>query len=183
MTYEFSVAIKGSDQGWFADETGSGDTGDRSKLFGVAFDHELVGLSHASQAARRRAGTQETVSFVKPWGAASPQFFHALLTNEMLQLVRFEFWRPGASGEDETIRTIQLTAARVVSVEQYIDGPVERVSDAPQELERIALTFVQMKIEHLPGTTIVEPAPIPSPPPPPASPSSRATVIRTVEPE
>jgi hypothetical protein len=92
---------------------------------------------------------------VKPWGAASPHLFTALLNDEVLTSVRFEFVRPIDAGEEEPLRTIQLKNARVVAIEQVVDDTDDGFARDRLESERVYLSFVEMTIEHFRGTTVV----------------------------
>ena len=92
-------------------------------------------------------------AFVKEWGAASPQFFQALCTNEILKSVLFEFVKVDANGEEYVFHTIRLTNASVSEIEQYIeDVPGSAAHDA-RPLEKISMTFQKIELENKDGKT------------------------------
>lgn len=88
------------------------------------------------------------ITIVKDWGAASPQLFHAAVTNEVLKSVLIEVFRATASGQEEAIVTLRLTNAIVakfqskVSDSTSVDGPAGRLID------EIDLSFQKIEISH-----------------------------------
>ena len=89
MAYEFYVSIEGTKQGKFKGE--STREAHRDKIPALAFSYEVTSprdVATGQASGRRQHGP---VTFVKAWGAASPQLFQALTTNEVLKTVLFEF--------------------------------------------------------------------------------------------
>jgi len=91
---------------------------------------------------------------VKEWGAATPQFLQAVIANEVLKSVLFEFVKINENGEEYYFHTIKLTNANVSAIEQYI----ELDDDQPpvtRPLEKISLTFQKFEMENKDGNTTV----------------------------
>ena len=80
------------------------------------------------------------MTFTKAWGAATPQLFQALVTNEVLRSVLFEFVRSGEDGTEQIFQTIRLTNVGVAAIKQYV-VPEPTAAAAPRELEDISLAF------------------------------------------
>jgi type VI secretion system Hcp family effector len=60
------------------------------------------------------------IVITKEWGAASPQIFQALTTNEILSSVDFEFTK-NSTGEKEVVyQRITLTNAQITRVNSYV---------------------------------------------------------------
>ena len=80
-------------------------------------------------------------------GAASPQFFTALLTNEVLKPVVIKFLRANVTGVSEVQQVITLTTPTISDFRQY-------VGDDGRWLEDVAFAFQQIQIENKPGKTM-----------------------------
>ena len=80
-------------------------------------------------------------------GAASPQFFTALLTNEVLKPVVIKFLRANVTGVSEVQQVITLTTPTISDFRQY-------VGDDGRWLEDVAFVFQQIQIENKPGKTM-----------------------------
>jgi len=152
MAFEFYVTVEGTKQGKWAGETTLDAHED--KLTGISFHYAVSSprdLASGMASGKRQHGP---VSFVKEWGAASPQFFSALCTNESLKSVFFEFVRLGDKGGEEVYQTLKLVNASVSAIEQYIDG--EGVGDPGNDdraLEKISFAFARIEMENKDGKT------------------------------
>jgi type VI secretion system secreted protein Hcp len=81
-------------------------------------------------------------------GAASPQFFTALVTNELLKPVVIQFLRGNVkTGVNEVQQIITLTNPSISDFRQY-------VGDDGRWLEDVAFTFQQIQIDNKPGKTM-----------------------------
>ena len=164
MAYEFYISIEGQKQGKFKGESGrgapseEGTDNDRSlgsdKIAGVRFVSETssprdVATGHAS--GKR---THKPILITKEWGAASPQLFQALVTNENLKSVLFEFVKTNAKGEEEIYHTITLTNAAVSNIKSYLDL-TDTTGDAydAHELEDVSFVFQKIEMENKEGKT------------------------------
>jgi len=152
--YEFYVTIDGAKQGQFKGEAAS--TAHKDQIAGITIDYKVeVPVDRDSGLA---AGTAQhlPVTFTKPMGAASPQIFKALTTNELLKSVQFDFVRRSADGAEQVYQTIKLTNAVVVRYRLYTpEGILSRAtqSDA-EEQEEVSLRFQRIEmVSRLGGTS------------------------------
>jgi type VI protein secretion system component Hcp len=76
------------------------------------------------------------------------QLFEALLTDEHLTVVRFEFFDETAGGEEFILRTIGLTGASVTAIDQFVGDDAELAEDLAPQLEKVTLNFREMTIEQ-----------------------------------
>jgi type VI secretion system secreted protein Hcp len=89
----------------------------------------------------------------KEWGAASPQIFQAIATNESLPLVEFEFLRTDPRGLETVIETVTLTNATVSGFKQYIGFPDPGEQPSNRQLEDVSFTFQKIEITSTEGKT------------------------------
>ena len=151
MALNFYVAIEGVRTGAFKGETTQ--KGREGQLVGLAFQHGVhLPYDPASglPTGRRQQGT---VAMTKAWGPASPQLFQALVNNETLKFVRFEFYRPDATGVERVFQRITLEPATVVSINQHVEPTYAPDTMKYPELEEIAFVFAKITIENIPGST------------------------------
>jgi type VI secretion system secreted protein Hcp len=152
MAYEFYVTVEGSKQGKLKGE--SPRESHRDKLPGLGFHYSVGSPRDAGSGLATGRRTHQPVSFVKEWGAASPQLFTALTTNEVLKSVLFEFVRTNDNGEEYVFHTVKLSDARVTDIEQYVDlATVQGPSTDTLPLEKIAFTFQRIELENVDGKT------------------------------
>lgn len=86
------------------------------------------------------------VVFTTDWGAASPLLFQAVVTNETLASVLFEFVRP----DGVVYQTVRLTNAAIASTALFI-GRGEPPSPFP--LEETSMTFQKIELTDIVGKT------------------------------
>jgi type VI secretion system secreted protein Hcp len=89
----------------------------------------------------------------KEWGAASPQIFQAIATNESLPLVEFEFLRTDPRGLETVIETVTLTNATVSGFKQYIGFPDPGEQPSNRQLEDVSFTFQKIEVTSTEGKT------------------------------
>lgn len=157
MAYEFYVTIEGKKQGKFKGE--SIREAHKDKIAGLSYSHEInsprdVATGQAS--GKRQHGP---VTITKEWGASTPQIFQALVSNESLTSVLFEFIHTTPDGAEEVYQTVKLANATVSKVRQ-ITGVGESASTAKtqatydtHELEEVSFTYQRIEVENLPGQT------------------------------
>jgi type VI secretion system secreted protein Hcp len=152
MAYEFYVHLEGQKQGRFKNETPREKH--QGKIPGLSFHYNVKSPrdSATGQAAGKRR--HQPVSFVKAWGASTPQFFQAICTNEVLKSVLFEFVKTDQDGEEYVYHTVKLINATVNEIEQYLADDIEGRSHDGQELERISLVFQRIEVENKDGKTM-----------------------------
>lgn len=151
MAYEFYVTVVGSKQGSLKGESTSEEHSDA--IEGLAFEYSVVAPRDGTTGQASGKRQHRPVTFTKAWGAASPQLFQALCTNETLKSVLFEFVQTSKSGEEVLFYTITLTEASVVGIRQHTPLDVAGSFDV-HELEEVSLTFRKIAIEHVPGNTM-----------------------------
>ena len=151
MAYEFYVTVDGTKQGRFKGE--SKREQHAHKLTGVSFSYEVSSPRDASTGQATGKRRHGPVTFTKAWGAATPQLFQALVTNEVLRSGLFEFVRSGEDGTEQIFQTIRLTNVGVAAIKQYV-VPEPWAAAAPHELEDISLAFQIIEIENKLGGTI-----------------------------
>ena len=150
MAYEFYVLIEGTKQGKFKGESTRDGKGDRIPAIG--FSYEVISPRDVATGLVSGKRQHGPVTFVKEWGAASPQLFQALTTNEVLKSVLFEFVGTNANGEEEIEDTIKLTNATVSRLRRHVDvqptgGGEERA------LDEVALVFSKIELTNMTGKT------------------------------
>ncbi|HYL10822.1 MAG TPA: type VI secretion system tube protein TssD [Candidatus Acidoferrales bacterium] len=141
----FHVSILGKKQGQFKGEG----------IQTARMDKWIPGQRFYSQA--DQAGGKKThspITFTKEWGAASPQIYAALATNEPLSSVVFEFTKTNPSGMEYVYQTITLTNATIVSVKQYIGVSVGGDPPDTRPLEDVSFVFQKIDIENKDGKTM-----------------------------
>ena len=92
---------------------------------------------------------------MKEWGAATPQFQQAMITNESFKSVLFEFLKVNDNGEEYVFHTIKLGTALITEIQQYID-PVStsgNVGGDTGPLEKISFNFQRIEITNIDGQT------------------------------
>lgn len=152
MAYEFYVTIEGKQQGAFKGES-LRETG-KDKLTGLSFNHTIT--APRDQQTGRASGSRQhgAITFSKEWGAATPQIFQAMVTNEVLPSVLFEFFHSNEEGELEVYHTINLTNATVSKVDYSTGGgsvggeSSARGSSTHDTHEIETVSFSYERIEH-----------------------------------
>src|SRR5262249_49700150 len=90
------------------------------------------------------------ITFVKNWGAATPQVFQALVNNETLKTVLFEFSRADPTGKEFVFQTVTLTNASVSGVKEYTQPNARGGTD---NFDLVSLTFQKIEITNNDGKT------------------------------
>jgi len=140
------IAVEGTKQGKFKGESTAKPFKDQSRV--LKFSYGLV--SPRSLATGQPSGKRQhkPVVITKEPGAASPQFFTALVTNEVLKPVVIQFLRGNVNtGINEVQQTITLTNPSISDFRQY-------VGDDGRWLEDVAFVFQQIQIENKPSKTM-----------------------------
>ncbi len=135
--YQFYVTIEGTKQGKFK---GEGVGRDKGWIPCLQFSYQPGAVRDVSgQASGKRQHGQ--IVIVKERGAASPQIFRAVTTNEVLKQVSFEFVRVTADGREEVYKTLRITKAVLASVRTLTSGGPKDVR------EEVTLSFEQGNLE------------------------------------
>ena len=152
MGYPFYISIDGQKQGKFTgDANGDGRAG---KIAGIRFFSETVAPRDAATGHASGKRIHKPILFTKEWDKSSPLLFKALVTNEVLKSVLFEFVRTNADGEEGVHFTVKLTNASIASVKSYLDlTDTSGDSYDAHELEDVELTFQKIELEDVDGKT------------------------------
>ena len=160
MGYMFSVSIKGQKQGVFKGE-GSTQSKLKDKIVGLSFSYEVKSPRDAASGQASGKRQHSPIKIVKEWGAATPQIFQALITNEALPEVTLEFRRTNATGEEYVYHRIKLTNASVSEIRQFsADDSLQGSSSAKhgtsgdyRQMEEVSFTFQKIDIANLDAKT------------------------------
>ena len=114
MAYEAYVIIEGTKQGKFKGE--SPREAHKEKIAILGFNYEITSPRDIASGQASGKRQHKPITFIKEWGASSPQIFQALTTNEVLKKVSMEFFRTTADGMEEVYHTIVLTNATVSNI-------------------------------------------------------------------
>jgi type VI secretion system secreted protein Hcp len=156
MALQFFATVTGAKQGAFKGE--STQKGREGKIPGVGFSYGLAIPRDATSGQATGKRMHRPVVFTKEWGAASPQFYAAAFTNELLTSVVFEFYATAANGIQVLDHKITLTNAIIVESDQSLllpqsGGPVIDSRD----LHVVSFTFQKIEItSHTGGTTATD---------------------------
>ena len=140
------VAVEGTKQGKFKRESTAKPFKDQSRV--LKFSYGVVSPRDISTGQPRGKRQHKPIVITREPGAASPQFFTALVTNEVLKPVVIQFLRGNVNtGVNEVQQIITLTNPSISDFRQY-------VGDDGRWLEDVAFTFQQIQIENKPGKTM-----------------------------
>ena len=148
MAYQFLVSIEGVNQGKF-------NIGSRG-LAGIKFQYDVdvpVDAPSGHAGGRRR---HSPVKLTKEWDGATPQIFKALVTNEALPSVVFQFVKVAEEGKEEVYMKMRLINARVSHIKHYYDItnlPGEDDPFSAHELEDVSFTFQAIEVENVEAGT------------------------------
>jgi type VI secretion system secreted protein Hcp len=157
QTFEYYVSIEGTKQGMFANE--SARNNHTPRVVGVSFDYLVTTPRDPVTGISRGRRLHGPVVLTKEWGPASPQLFQALVSNEVLKSVVFEFYQTNSQGGEELGTRVKLSNAMVTDIHQYSPSSSSGTGSAHlaasrRQLEDVSFTFGSIEIEHLPGKTM-----------------------------
>ncbi|MEA2210062.1 MAG: type secretion system secreted protein Hcp [Solirubrobacteraceae bacterium] len=138
-TGTFFIRIVGARQGPFAGD--SSVKGREGWMLGSTFDQQVRSARDAmtGMASGRRMHLPLTIT--RSWSGASTQIFTALVTNETLPTVTFEFVATGPDGRERVAQRVTLTNGAVSALRRTAgltgpsQPPVEQVSFVFQKIE------------------------------------------------
>ena len=161
MAYEFYISITGTKQGKFkgdaGGEKGSKPSRAKGKIAGIKYSAETTSPRDPATGQATGKRIHKPIVITKEWDAASPQIFSALVTNETLKSVLFEFVKADAAGHEEIYYTVTLTNAVVSNVHSYLDL-TDTSGDKfdARELEDVSFVFQRIEIENKESKTMAE---------------------------
>lgn len=149
----FDVTIEGTKQGRFKGERGKGD-----KIAGLAFHYDVKSPRDAATGMASGKRQHGAITFTKAIDSSSPQIFQALISNEVLKSVLFEFRNTNANGEEMVFYQVTLTNATISEVEQYAgmsgSGGARHSGESDNSpLEDVSLTFQKIEVVSQVGKT------------------------------
>jgi len=106
--------------------------------YGITVPHNMAMGGKSSESIQH-----EPLTITMPVGAATPQLFQALFTNEVLKQVVIEFVRSTPGGGKEIYYTMKLDQAMLSSIHQFSEGS--------RLLEDISFTFQRIEITPNPS--------------------------------
>jgi len=145
MAYEFYVTIEGTKQGKLKGD--SKKKAHKDAIVGLAFEYAVTSPRDAGSGQATGKRQHSPIVITKRWGAATPQLYQALITNEVLKSVLIEFVKTASSGQERIYHTVKLTNAAIVAIEQYAN-PEDR------ELEDVSFVCQKIEIENKDGKTM-----------------------------
>jgi len=140
VAYEAYLTIKGSKQGKFKGESNRSSAHDKIPLLSFSYEVRAPRDVASGQASGKRQHRVLTV--VKEWGAASPQIFQALTSNEVLNSVVIEAMETAADGSEHVKGTFTLTNAVISRVNKHPftgKGSSDTVEEVTFAYENISL--------------------------------------------
>ena len=154
MPYPFYISIEGTKQGAFKGEVVAREGTGHGKIAGVRYFCETTSPRDVATGQASGKRVHKPIMFSKEWDASSPQLFKALVTNELLTKVLFEFIRTDENGQDEVHFRVTLTSANIASIKSYVDL-TDATGDAydAHELEDVEVTFRKIEIENMTAKT------------------------------
>jgi len=140
------VSIRGMKQGPFKGEIlQEGVKG--SKIAGLKFHYAVVSPRDLATGMATGKRQHKPVTITKEWGAASPQLFQALVTNEVLPEVVIDFVGVDPKGAMTLSHSIKLTNAFISdishSTEPIAIGGIRHLEDVSFTFQKIELLDVR----------------------------------------
>ena len=160
MAYELYVTVEGKTQGKFKGEIATALHKD--KIGGLSFEYEVQSPRDPATGQASGKHRHSAITIVKEWGAATPQLFQALVTNEVLPKVTFEFFQVSrGTGKEEAFYRITLTDAGVSMIKQFTAAPgtpsgSKHGAAEGHELEAVSFAFQKIQVEHLLAKTAAQ---------------------------
>src|SRR5215470_9289278 len=159
MAFQAHISIKGAKQGQFKGE-GIQDKRKDKWMPVLAFQYAVKSPRDAATGQASGKRQHQPIVITKEWGAASPQLFQALTTNELLSSVELEFTKVNTNGEEYVYHTIKLTNAAVSEIRQFTretesgTGQPGHTVPTASDLEEVSFTFAKIEMEDLDGKTL-----------------------------
>jgi len=156
MAYQLYFTVDATTQGKLKGEIAT--PAHKDKMGGLSFQYAIEAPHYPATGQASGKRHHSAITVVKEWGAATPQLFQALVTNETLKKVIFEFFQTSkATGKEEVFYRVTLDNAAVSAIKQYTGAAAESSSSAKHsaygassnELEAVSFVFQKILVEHL----------------------------------
>jgi type VI secretion system secreted protein Hcp len=154
---KFYIKIQGATQGTFKGESIVLGRPDWSEC--LSFHYEVEAPRDAATGLPTGKRMHKPLTIIKEWGAASPQIYTSLVTNENLSKVILEFIKTDALGKEFVYQRITLLNAAIVDDKLYKDMEYNNQPNAAAnyfslpELEQVSFVFQKITIENVAGGT------------------------------
>ena len=156
---QISVTVEGTTQGKFKSETNR--TG-KDKIDLIGYTQEMAAPRDIATGQMSGKRQYQPLTIIKSVGASSPQFFQALLTNEVLKKVVIELTKANADGAEYVYYTITLEDVTVANYKQYsatsasddISATKHSGTMSNAVYDEIKLSFRKITVESKDGKTI-----------------------------
>jgi type VI secretion system secreted protein Hcp len=145
--FQAYMRVEGTKHGVFAGESSAGRWQDSVPVCALRF--EARAPRDAATGLPTGRTINDPVTITKEWGAASPLYFDALATNELLRSVVIQVVGTDPGGAERITHTLRLQDAVVVGFRQYVGerGASSGVDRIPLE----DITFTYRSLELLQG--------------------------------
>jgi type VI secretion system secreted protein Hcp len=143
------ISIKGQKQGPFKGE--ALQKGAEGKIAGLKFRYELVSPRDIATGMATGKRQHKPVMITKEWGAASPQLFQALATNETLPEVVIDFVGVDPKGMMALSHSIKLTNAYIADI-SYSTEPI--ATGGVRLLEDVTFVFGAIELIDVRSNTM-----------------------------
>jgi type VI secretion system Hcp family effector len=139
MGFNAYFSVKGQKQGQFKGESTQHNDGDKwSEVLAFQMGVKSPYNSGTGQPSGKRP--HKPITITKEWGAASPQIWQALCTNEVLQSVEFHFTTGSGQGNEVVHQIVTLTNAQIAGHEHYM-GPIPPGSSPGHGYENVTFQY------------------------------------------
>lgn len=144
-------SVRGMKQGPFKGEVLQ--KGFEGKMAGLKFHYEVVSPRDVATGMPSGKRQHKPIVITKEWGAASPQLFQALVTNEVLPEVVIDFVGadPIRGGVLTLSHSIKLTNATIADISHSTE-PI--ASGGVRHIEDVSLTFQKIELTDVKGNTM-----------------------------
>ena len=146
------LQVTGTKSGAF---TGAVTTAAHANWIGViGVDYSVMSPHDTATGMASGKRQHRPLRITKETDKSSPQFFNALVTNEVLKTCTLAFVKTSASGIEEPFSTIVLTNASVASLQLVMPDPKTVEASKSPLFEAIDLTFQKIEWTMAGGKTV-----------------------------
>lgn len=164
MALEAYMTIKGKKQGEISKDASTPDSIGQVAKVESAFQGKITVVGLTSRIVVPRDGTSGVatgarthlpVVFTKFKDRASPLLLQAVTSNEILEEVVCELYRPDPGGMPQLQQFFKMTWKNATLIEAKSDLPltIDPKNSFYQNMEDWSFTFKEVKWEHIPGST------------------------------
>jgi type VI secretion system secreted protein Hcp len=150
MAFQGFMTVVGARQGQFKGESTDPKRTGQIPIF--AYSNEVSTPFDPATGAALGKRQHSPLIVSKKLGAASPQFYEALVTNELLKTVSLTFDKLSATGTSTPFFTFLLTNAIVVGVRQTVGDP-QGLPDGPSPVEEISFIYQKIELSDIDANT------------------------------